>query len=135
MKKYSITILLLFLFSTVFAATVPNKKIRVTISDFGQTPNSYHYCLDVFVGYDKEKGCGIPVRLGTDFINGYLIGIKGDPSYYIKFAYSKAQPNGQWPSEDKTCQFTLNSDATLSVNITKDGCTITTQPKKSDKKF
>lgn len=127
MKKYFIASVLILLFSTTFALTIQNKNpIHVTIADFGQTPSDYHYCLEVYVGYDLESGCGVPVRLGPDFINNYLIGIDGDPSYYIKFAYSKAQPNAYWPSDDsKTCQFPLNSNATLTVNIEKDECTIT----------
>lgn len=125
MKKLLISAISCF-FSLSAHATPISQPINVTIQSFGNTPSNYHYCLDIFVGYDTESGCGIPVRLGSDFINHYLRGIKGSNDYHIKFAYSAAQPNGQWPmNQNKTCHFILNKDASLIVNITKTGCTIT----------
>ncbi|OGT25228.1 MAG: hypothetical protein A3I77_05245 [Gammaproteobacteria bacterium RIFCSPLOWO2_02_FULL_42_14] len=84
--------------------------------------------MEVYVGYDKEKGCGIPTRLGTNFINQYLHGITGSKEYFIKFGYSKAQPNNYWPAEKYTCQFPLDGTANLTVNIKNNQqCTITNQ--------
>ena len=121
--------LFLLCFSGVYCSvafgSLASNPIKVTVVDFGQTPDDTHYCIDIFVGYDEEKGCGIPTRLGPQFINRYLQDIHGSPNYYIRFAYSEAQPNGYWPSDPKkTCTFVLDRDAKLSVTIAPSGCGI-----------
>lgn len=107
------------------AATADNTPINVNIDDIFSA--SGYYCLEVFVGYDKETGCGIPTRLGPGFINRYLAGITASKKNYIKFAYSLPQPNGYWPSNPKyICQFTLDKSASLTVNVGSTYCSIKT---------
>ena len=122
MKKILTLLFAMLLSTAVMAAS--DTPINVKITGFGNTLAGTHYCLEVNVGYDVENDCGIPISLGTDFINIYLIGITAGNNKFIKFAYSKAQLNAHWPSQ--TCSFPLTQSANLTVNITPAGCTITT---------
>ncbi|HLB57104.1 MAG TPA: hypothetical protein VJK30_07250 [Coxiellaceae bacterium] len=118
MKKL-FCILFLFLSYDVCATTTP---ISVNINSISSS--SGYYCLDVYVGYDAERGCHIPTAIGFGWINRYLIGIDTNDHAYLQFANSSPQ-NKKLINTKWICKINLTKSGNITVNINGNKCTYT----------
>lgn len=126
MKKLFCTLFLMLVFCfSVHATNVKDTPINVKITNITSNPNGY-YCLHVFVGYDAEKGCHIPTRIGFGWINRYLIGITKEENGYLQFAYSSPQTKLKIKQATNwLCKIPLNKSGNITVIVNATNCTYT----------
>lgn len=113
-------ILLLFISCNIYATTT---KTPISVNINNIFSSSGYYCLDVYVGYDAERGCHIPTAIGFDWINRYLIGIDTADGAYLQFANSSPQNiKTKW-----LCKINLTKSGDIDVDIRGNKCTYTYQ--------